>query len=124
ELASTQDHNVKLTKEKDQKEKILGLFSKYNDTIKRIKDKDGEITSLQSSQDTINKEILDQRIQISKFEVQISTNQNDINHINQTIRKLPEIGQNILNSENQIKQLNKDSNIKKDELEKKLKNID
>jgi len=49
EFTSIQDHNVKLTKEKEQKEKILGLFSKYNDTIKRIKDKDEEIKSLQSS---------------------------------------------------------------------------
>lgn len=124
EFTSIQDHNVKLTKEKEQKEKILGLFSKYNDTIKRIKDKDEEINSLQSSQGTINKKISDQRIQISKLEVQISTNQNEINHINQTIGKLPEIGQNILNSENQTKQLNKEANLKKDELEKKSKNID
>jgi len=124
EFTSIQDHNVKLTKEKEQKEKILGLFSKYNDTIKRIKDKDEEIKSLQSSQDTINKEISDQKIQISKLEIQISTNQNEINHINQTIEKLPEIEQNILNSENQTKQLNKEANLKKDELEKKSKNID
>lgn len=124
ELTSIQDYNVKLTKEKEQKEKILGLFSKYNDTIKRIKDKDEEIKSLQSLQDTINKEISDQRIQISKFEVQISKNQNEINSINQIVVKLPEIEQNIRNSENQIKQLNKDTDLKKDELEKKSKNID
>lgn len=124
ELTSIQDHNVKLTKEKEQKEKILGLFSKYNDTIKRIKDKDEEIKSLQSLQDTINKEISNQRIQISKLEIQISTNQNEINHINQTIGKLPEIEQNILNSENQTEQLKKEINLKKDELEQKSKNID
>ncbi|MBA5630390.1 AAA family ATPase [Moheibacter lacus] len=124
ELASTQNLNVKLTKEKEQKEKILRLFSKYNDTIKRIKDKDKEIKSLQSSQETINKEISDQRIQISKLEVQISTNQNEINHINQIVVKLPEKEQNILNSENLIKQLNKETDLKKDELEKKSKNID
>lgn len=124
EFVSTQDHNVKLINEKEQKEKILGLFSKYNDTIKRIKDKEEEIMSLQSSQDPINKAISDQRIQISEIEVQISTNQNEINHINQTVGKLPGIEQNILNSESQIKQLSKDANSKKDELEKKLKNID
>lgn len=124
ELASTQEQNVKLTKEKEQKEKILGLFNKYNDTIKRIKDKDEEIKSLQSSQDTINKEISDQRIRISKLEVQISTNQNEINRINQIVGKSPEIEKNILNSENQIKQLNKEADLKREELEKKYKNID
>ncbi|QIK52875.1 AAA family ATPase [Dysgonomonas sp. HDW5B] len=124
ELASTQNHHLKLTKEKEQKEKILGLFSKYNDTIKRIKDKDEEIKILQLSQDALNKEISDQRIQISKLEIQISTNQNEIKHINQTVGKLPEIEQNILNSENQIKQLNKEASLKKDELEKKSKDID
>lgn len=124
ELASTQNHHLKLTKEKEQKEKILGLFSKYNDTIKRIKDKDEEIKILQLSQDALNKEISDQRIQISKLEIQISTNQNEIKHINQTVGKLPEIEQNILNSENQIKQLNKEAGLKKDELEKKSKDID
>jgi len=124
ELTSIQDNNVKLAKEKEQKEKILGLFSKYNDTIKRIKDKDEEIKSLQLSQDTLNKEISDRRIQISKLEVQVSTNQNEINSINETAEKLSEIEQNIFNSENQIKQLNKETNFKKDELEKKSKNID
>lgn len=123
-LSSIQDHNVKLTKEKEQKERILDLFSKYNDIIKRIKDKDEEIKSLQSSQDTINKEISDQKIQISKLEIQISRDQNEIKHINQTIEKLPEIEQNILNSENQTNQLNKEANLTKDELEKKSKNID
>lgn len=124
EFISTQEHNVKLTKEKEQKKKILGLFGKYNDIITRIKEKEEEITSLKSSQDTINKEISDQSIQISKLEVQISTNQNEVTSINQIVVKLPEIEQNILNSENQIKQLNKDANLKKDELGKKLKNID
>lgn len=124
ELTSTQDHHLKLTKEKEQKEKILGLFSKYNDTIKHIKDKDEEIKKLQVSQDALNKEISDQRIQISKLEIHISTNQNEIKHINQTVGKLPEIEQNILNSENQIKQLNKEADLKKDELEKMSKNID
>ncbi|MFD1166986.1 AAA family ATPase [Sphingobacterium daejeonense] len=124
ELASIQDHNVKLTKEKEQKEKILGLFSKYNNTIKRIKDKEEEIKKLQLSQDALNREISDQRIQISKLEVQISTNQNEINSINQTVGKLSEIEQNILNSEDQIKQLNKDVDLKKEELEKKSKNIE
>lgn len=124
ELASIQDHNTKLTKEKEQKEKILGLLRKYNDTIKRIKDNDEEIKSLRSSQDTINKEITNQKIQLSKLEVQISTSQNEINKINQTIVKLPEIEQNILNCENKIKQLKKDAGLKKEELEKKSKNID
>lgn len=124
ELASIQDHNMKLTKEKEQKEKILGLLSKYNDIIKGIKDKNGEIKSLQSSQDTINKEISDQKIQLSKLEVQISTNQNEINRINQTVEKSPEIEQNISSAENQIKQLKKDASLKKDELEKKSKNLD
>lgn len=123
ELASIQDHNVKLAKEKEQKEKILGQFSKYNDTIKRIKDKYEEIKSLQSSQGTINEKISDQRIQISKLEVKISTDQNEINGINQIVVKLPEIEKNILNSEDQIKQLNKETDLKKEELEKKSKDI-
>lgn len=124
ELISIQYNNVQLTKEKEQKEKILGLFSKYNDTIKRIKENDEEIKSLQSSQDTINKEISDQKIQISKLEIQISTKQNEINSINDTIEKLSEIEQNILNSENQIKQLNENVDLKKEKLEIESRNID
>lgn len=123
ELSSIQDHNAKLANEKEQKEKILGLFGKYKETIKLTTDKDEEIKNLQSSHDTLDKEISNQKVQLSKVEVQISTTQNEINNINLTIGELPKIEKNILNSEDKIKQLNKNVELKKEELEKNSKSI-
>lgn len=123
ELASIQDHNAKLTNEKEQKKKILGLFGKYKETIKLIKDKDEEIKNLQSSHDTLDKEISNQKVQLSKSEVQVSTTQNEINNFNLTIDEFPKIEKNILNLGDKIKQLNKNVELKKEELEKNSKSI-
>lgn len=123
ELSSIQDHNAKLTNEKEQKEKILGLFGKYKETIKLTTDKDEEIKNLQSSHDTLDKEISNQKVQLSKAEVQISTTQNEVNNINLTIGELPKIEKNMLNSGDKIKQLNKNVELKKEELEKNSKSI-
>ena len=124
QLNTIQDHNLKLTKEKEEKENILNLFPRYREISDHLKDKDEEIKKFQSSSDDLNKKITEQKIQASELEIQISANRNEINTTEQTVIKLPEIEQILLNSEGIIKQLNTDLDLKKDEVENKSKDKD
>lgn len=124
QLNTIQDQNLKLTKDKEEKENVLSLFPRYLEISDYLKDKDEEIKTFQSSNDTLNKKIAEQKIQASELEVHISANRNEVDTLNQRVIKLPEIEQSILNSEDIIKQLNTDLGLKKDEVERKSKDKD
>src|SRR5574343_467141 len=124
QLNTIQDRNLKLTKKKEKKENVLSLFPRYLEISDYLKHKDEEIKTFHSSNDTLTKKIAEQKIQASELEVHISANRNEVDTINQTVIKLPEIEQSILNSEDIIKQLNTDLGLKKNEVESKLKDKD
>lgn len=119
ELSKFQEQNLSLVNEKERKKVILQNFDTYLKILGREKDNNKEIETLLSSQDRLNKVIINDRIELSKLDIKISNCEKEVDKINQTIELLPIIHQRIEQLESKIKESQKDIDLKKIELGEK-----
>jgi exonuclease SbcC len=124
ELLAFQNKGTSLVKEKEEKAEILKHFDSYLDLLNREKDNNKEIEELLLAQENLNKEIINERIEVSKLDVKISNYEKEADQINRTIEELPSIIKLIEKRGDEIKSILNDIVEKKIELGEKDKRIE